>query len=145
MFGFRKKKQQDVIADENQKKKSHIDKLVMGAIIGGAIGSVVGMSIAPKKGKETREYLARRGRDIIDKGKELSGKVNEEIHRETRHSDHHGHQKNDGFPEVVDHQPKAHKGLFSWLREKLLHRRTRKKTRFMVKEGAAKKIPHEIK
>lgn len=31
----------------------------MGAIIGGAIGSVVGASIAPKKGKETRK-------DIVD-------------------------------------------------------------------------------
>lgn len=29
----------------------------MGAVIGGAIGSVIGASIAPKKGKETREDL----------------------------------------------------------------------------------------
>ena len=34
----------------------------MGAIIGGAIGSVVGASIAPKKGKETRQ-------DIVDAAK----------------------------------------------------------------------------
>jgi len=38
-----------------------MDKLVMGAIIGGAIGSVIGMSVAPKSGKETREYIAEQG------------------------------------------------------------------------------------
>jgi len=31
----------------------------MGIVIGGAIGSVVGASLAPKKGKETREDIAK--------------------------------------------------------------------------------------
>ena len=74
MFGFGKKKHED-----QNKKKSHIDKLMMGAIVGGAVGSVIGMSIAPKKGKETREMLAQKGKDIIQKGQEVSHKVKEQI------------------------------------------------------------------
>ncbi len=31
----------------------------MGIVIGGAIGSVVGASLAPKKGKETREDITK--------------------------------------------------------------------------------------
>lgn len=49
MFGRRKKKE--------EKKKGTMDKLVMGAIIGTAIGSVIGMTVAPKKGEDTRQYL----------------------------------------------------------------------------------------
>ena len=36
------------------KKRKIIDKLIMGAIIGGAIGSVVGLSIKAKKDKEKK-------------------------------------------------------------------------------------------
>lgn len=39
------------------RSKGTIEKIVMGAIIGTAIGSVVGLSMAPKSGKETREFL----------------------------------------------------------------------------------------
>jgi gas vesicle protein len=49
---FGKKKETNV-----KQPKSVIDKIVMGAIIGTAIGSVVGLSMAPKSGKETREFL----------------------------------------------------------------------------------------
>lgn len=53
---------------EEKKKKSRIfDKILMGAIIGGAIGSVVGASLAPKKGKETR-------REIVDAAKQATKK-----------------------------------------------------------------------
>lgn len=34
-----------------------IDKVIMTAIIGGAVGSVLGMTLAPKPGKETRALL----------------------------------------------------------------------------------------
>jgi gas vesicle protein len=49
MFGRKKK--------EEAKKKGTMDKLVMGAIIGTAIGSVIGMTVAPKKGEATRQYI----------------------------------------------------------------------------------------
>ncbi|HCW32239.1 TPA: hypothetical protein DGH83_01915 [Candidatus Peregrinibacteria bacterium] len=37
--------------------KSTIDKIVMGAIIGTAIGSVIGLAVAPKKGSETQKII----------------------------------------------------------------------------------------
>lgn len=43
--------------------------------MGGAVGSVIGMSIAPKSGKETREFLAQKGKDLLEKGKEVSDKL----------------------------------------------------------------------
>ena len=73
MFGFGRRRKQ-----EKEKKKSKIDKLIMGAIVGGAVGSVIGMSIAPQKGKETREYLAQKGKEMIKKGQDFSQKIKEE-------------------------------------------------------------------
>lgn len=55
---------------EQPKKKKlgwALDKLVMGVIIGGAIGSVLGMVFAPQKGKETRKILKEKGKEIYDK------------------------------------------------------------------------------
>ena len=65
MFGFGKKRKEG-------KKKSSIDKLIMGAIVGGAVGSVIGMSIAPQKGRETRDYLAQKGKELVHKGQEVT-------------------------------------------------------------------------
>ena len=62
--------------DEGQIGKK-VDKFVMGALIGGAIGSVLGMTFAPKKGKETREVLKDKGKDLIQKGKEKVGGIKE--------------------------------------------------------------------
>ncbi|MEK7126902.1 MAG: YtxH domain-containing protein [Patescibacteria group bacterium] len=42
-----------------EEKKRIWDKILIGIVIGGAIGSVVGASLAPKKGKETREDIIK--------------------------------------------------------------------------------------
>ena len=63
MFGFGKKKKEE-------KKHSKLDKLIMGAIVGGAVGSVIGMTIAPQKGKETREMISQKSKEIIKKGQD---------------------------------------------------------------------------
>lgn len=42
----------------------------MGAIIGTAIGSAIGMGLAPKKGKETREMLKEKGVEAGNLAKE---------------------------------------------------------------------------
>lgn len=85
MFGFGKKKKQQEQPEEGQnalvpvepKKKKGIDKLVMGAIIGVAVGSVVGMAVAPQKGKETRKFISEKGKEALEKGKEVSQKISE--------------------------------------------------------------------
>jgi gas vesicle protein len=64
MFGKKKKK----------KKKGMMEKVVMGAIVGGAIGSVVGMTVAPKKGEETRKYLKEKGTEVYQKSRDATEK-----------------------------------------------------------------------
>lgn len=44
--------------------------LLKGLIIGGLIGAVLGILYAPKSGKETREDIARKTEDILEKAKE---------------------------------------------------------------------------
>ena len=66
MFGFGKKKKKEEENNKDiseqpdkKKKKTRVDKIVMGAILGVAIGSVISASLAPKKkkNKETDELL----------------------------------------------------------------------------------------
>jgi len=75
MFGLGKKKQQTTREAEVAPKKTKIDKLVMGAIIGVAVGSVVGMAIAPQKGSETRKMIADKGMEAINKSREFKTRV----------------------------------------------------------------------
>lgn len=56
--------------DKNNSKKSTLDKIVMGALIGTAIGSAVSLTFAPQKGKETREYIKEKGQDMGEVAKE---------------------------------------------------------------------------
>jgi len=73
---FRKKNKQQEEA-RPEKKKTSIDKLVMGAIIGVAVGSVVGMTIAPQKGSDTRKMIADKSREALEAGKEMGKKFND--------------------------------------------------------------------
>ena len=56
MFGFNKKKKENKPA----KKQSGLDKILMGMVVGGAIGSVIGVGLAPKKGSETRKEVSKK-------------------------------------------------------------------------------------
>jgi len=58
--------------EENKKIGRSVDRLIMGVILGGAIGSVLGLTLAPKKGKETRAIIKQKGQDILEKGKDVS-------------------------------------------------------------------------
>lgn len=63
---------------ENEDKKNgngagkKLDRLIMGVILGGAIGSVLGLTLAPREGKETRKIIKEKGQELIEKGKEVS-------------------------------------------------------------------------
>ncbi|MBT5016869.1 YtxH domain-containing protein [Candidatus Peregrinibacteria bacterium] len=72
MFGRKKKE---------QKKRSTIDKVVMGAIIGTAVGSVIGLTVAPKKGKDTRRFLRKKmetSNTFVDEDVKEIGKLTKE-------------------------------------------------------------------
>lgn len=63
MFGFGKKKRRNEESDDNRsmdkKGESRTDKLVMGAIIGVAVGSVVGISLKGKNEHEQKKERAK--------------------------------------------------------------------------------------
>lgn len=65
MFGFNKKKK------ETNKKESRLDKVLMGVIVGGAIGSVLGIGFAPKKGSDTRKDIGKQANKILKNAKEV--------------------------------------------------------------------------
>jgi gas vesicle protein len=57
-----------------KKKKKSLEKkkdtsIVMGLIVGGAIGSVISLLFAPDSGKNTRKKVAKKGRDVYEKSK----------------------------------------------------------------------------
>ena len=56
----------------------------MGAVIGGAIGSVVGASIAPKKGKKTREEVVETAKNAKKNSKRLIAKAKKFFSRKKR-------------------------------------------------------------
>ncbi len=49
------------------KKTRRADRLIKGIIVGGAIGSVVGMTLAPKSGKDTRSFLKNSSLGLFSK------------------------------------------------------------------------------
>ena len=44
-------------------------KILTGAVIGCAIGSILCLTLAPKKGKDTREYLREKSLEMFLEGK----------------------------------------------------------------------------
>jgi len=62
----------------NEKPKKGIgkkvDKLLLGVIVGGAVGSILGLTLAPKSGKETRKNIAEKLNKSRKKVFEIVGK-----------------------------------------------------------------------
>lgn len=71
MFGLNKKK--------TGKKQGQLDKILMGIVVGGAIGSVLGVGLAPKKGSDTRHEVGKQTGKLFDKAKKtfkgITGKI----------------------------------------------------------------------
>lgn len=69
------------------KEKKKRTGVIMGLIVGGAIGSVLSVLFAPDKGEKTRKKVSKQGKEIYKKGKTLAEefiekykkKVNDEI------------------------------------------------------------------
>lgn len=71
MFGFKKKKQ--------PKKQGQLDKILMGVIVGGAIGSVLGVGLAPKKGSDTRREVGKQTGKLLDRAKKAVQNATDKI------------------------------------------------------------------
>lgn len=50
-------------------KKRRVFRLLTGFVVGSAVGSILGMTIAPKKGSETRKAIRDKSMDLYLKGK----------------------------------------------------------------------------
>lgn len=50
-------------------KGKGIFKLLTGVVVGGAIGSILGLTLAPRKGEETRKAIREKSLEMFSKGK----------------------------------------------------------------------------
>ena len=53
--------------------------MMVGLLIGGAVGFVAGLMLAPKSGEETRALLIERGNEWRDKAEELAAATKERL------------------------------------------------------------------
>lgn len=86
--------------NKENKPKGKLDHIVMGIILGGAVGSVLGLTLAPRKGKETREIIKQKGQQLIEKGKVVGDKFI---------------KNNKETWEGAKYQVKKGRGFFRWL------------------------------
>ncbi len=54
---------------QEKKVTKTLFKILTGMVVGGAIGSILGLTLAPKKGSETREYLREKSLEMFLDGK----------------------------------------------------------------------------
>lgn len=66
---------------KNIKKKKGVFKILTGIVVGGAIGSILGLTLAPKKGKDTRKALREKSMKLFLKKKE---KTNDKLSNLTK-------------------------------------------------------------
>ncbi len=124
------------MSDSKDKNVKVVDKLVMGLIVGGAVGSVLGMAFAPKTGKETRKIIKK-------KAEELSG----EFHERAEEIKERAMEMKEDF--LDDHEEQVleakellankSKGFLGLLREMLTPRRVTKKAKKPVKKSTGER------
>ncbi|MCX8095805.1 MAG: YtxH domain-containing protein [Caldisericia bacterium] len=49
------------------------DNFLGGFLLGMVVGAILGILFAPEKGSETRRILYEKGKEIVEKGKEIFG------------------------------------------------------------------------
>ena len=59
-------------------------KFALGALIGGAIGAVVGILAAPKSGKETREDIKTKAEDIKKEALVKADEIGQEVSKQAK-------------------------------------------------------------
>lgn len=55
--------------EKSTKVTKGVSKILTGFIVGSAVGSILGLTLAPKKGKESREYIRDQSMKMFLKGK----------------------------------------------------------------------------
>ena len=60
-------------------EESTVKPFLLGALIGGAIGTITALLLAPKSGRELRSDIADKARDIYDKASGFVGTIKNNI------------------------------------------------------------------
>jgi gas vesicle protein len=64
---------------EQTLRRNRAGMLTLGVVIGGTVGAVAGVLLAPKAGKETRENLSRRSSVVWEKVKENASTTGQQL------------------------------------------------------------------
>jgi gas vesicle protein len=59
--------------EDSEIVNSYAKGFLLGAVVGGAVGAVAALLLAPKPGKELRDELSYRSKDLLEKGQNLFG------------------------------------------------------------------------
>lgn len=62
-----------------ENKNSTTSSFVMGVMIGGAVGAVVALLLAPKSGKDLRRDIAETGEGLLDKASSMMNKTEDQV------------------------------------------------------------------
>jgi len=54
---------------QNPKVRKKLFRILTGVVIGSAVGSILGLTFAPKKGEDTRKYIKDKSMEIFLKSK----------------------------------------------------------------------------
>lgn len=96
--------------DQEPEQKSTVDKIIMGAIIGTAIGSAVGFTMAPKKGKDTREAAGRIASDTASGFMRLGKAIVRRLFKgKSKKSDDRAHRPMKEIPDEMEIFPPERK------------------------------------
>ena len=67
--------------EDSEVVNSYAKGFLLGALVGGAVGAITALLFAPKPGRELRDELSYRSKDLLEKGQNLfGGQENESSH-----------------------------------------------------------------
>ena len=67
---------------DNGNGSGNLGGFVMGAVVGAAVGAGIALLLAPRTGKETRNWLARNTRELKGRAKSAFEQAKETVRRE---------------------------------------------------------------